>query len=127
MTSWSLHDHSDRPPTYHVTMPAGSTGFVGRDRELAELSSRLAATVTRGAGVVSVLGRPGIGKTALLRELAARHERARWAAAVAWEADLPGGVLAQLLQDDFPDDPVNAAAHLVDLLRGPDPTLLLID
>ncbi|ORA31657.1 helix-turn-helix transcriptional regulator [Mycobacterium aquaticum] len=108
-------------------MPAGSTGFVGRDRDLADLSGRLAATGTRGAAVVAVLGRPGIGKTALLRELAARHERARWAGAASWESDLPGGVLAQLLQDDFPDDPVDAAAHLVDLLRGPGPTLLLID
>ncbi len=108
-------------------MPAGSSGFVGRDGDLADLSGRLAATVTRGAAVVALLGRPGIGKTALLRELAARHEGARWAGAAAWESDLPGGVLAQLLQDDFPDDPVDAAAHLVDLLRGPEPTLLLID
>ncbi|GAS91844.1 helix-turn-helix transcriptional regulator [Mycolicibacterium brisbanense] len=108
-------------------MPAGSSGFVGRDGDLADLSARLAATATRGAAVVALLGRPGIGKTALLRELAARHEGARWAGAAAWESDLPGGVLAQLLQDDFPDDPVDAAAHLVDLLRGPEPTLLLID
>ena len=40
---------------------------------------------------------------------------------------MPGGVLAQMLQDEVPSDPVDAAAHLVDLLRTPEPVLMIID
>jgi len=108
-----------------VTVPAGSSGFVGRERELAELADRL--TATGGAAVAAVSGKPGVGKTALLRELAARHPRARWATATPWESTLPGAVLSQLLQHDVPEDPVAAAAQLVDLLDPTQPTLLLID
>ncbi|MUM33949.1 LuxR family transcriptional regulator [Mycolicibacterium sp. CBMA 361] len=108
-------------------MPAGSSGFVGRERELTELSDRLAATVTRGAEAVAVLGRRGVGKTALLKELGTRCEGGKWATATPWESALPGGVLTQLLQADAPDNPVDAAGQLVDLLRGPQPTILLID
>ncbi|MUM04350.1 helix-turn-helix transcriptional regulator [Mycobacterium sp. CBMA 213] len=110
-----------------MTVPAGSSGFVGRERELTELSDRLAATVTRGAEAVAVLGRRGVGKTALLKELGTRCEGGKWATATPWESALPGGVLTQLLQADAPDNPVDAAGQLVDLLRGPQPTILLID
>ena len=101
------------------------TGCVGRERELTELAGLLTAAV-RGAAVVTVVGEPGIGKTALLRQLVTQHG-GRWARAVPWESELPGGVLAQLLQDDVPADPVAAAAVLVDRLQGTGPQVLVID
>ncbi|MET0896501.1 MAG: LuxR C-terminal-related transcriptional regulator [Mycobacterium sp.] len=105
----------------------GPTGCVGRDLELTELADFLLGTVADGARVVAVVGPSGIGKTALLRALTARHEGYLWARAVPWETDLPGGVLAQLLQDVMPDDPVDAAAVLVDRLREAEPALVIID
>ena len=107
-----------------MTVPP-PTECVGRDRELTALAG-LVAAAGRGAVVVTVAGEPGIGKTALLRQLVARHG-GRWAQAVPWESDLPGGVLAQLLQDDVPADPLAAAAALVDRLQGTGPQVLVID
>jgi DNA-binding CsgD family transcriptional regulator len=107
-----------------VTVPP-PTGCVGRERELTELAGLLTAAV-RGAAVVTVVGEPGIGKTALLRQLVTQHG-GRWAQAVPWESELPGGVLAQLLQDDVPADPVAAAAVLVDRLQGTGGQVLVID
>ncbi|GAB5894568.1 helix-turn-helix transcriptional regulator [Mycolicibacterium mageritense] len=104
-------------------MPQGPC--VGRDRELADLARELAAT-EQGARMVAVVGEPGVGKTALLRQLAAQYG-GWWAHAVPWETDLPGGVLAQLVQDDVPADPLLAAAHLVDHLRAAGVRLLVID
>ena len=103
------------------------TGCVGRDLELSELAERLHGTVTDGAEVVAVVGSPGIGKTELLGALVAQHGGALWARATPWETELPGGVLAQMLQDVVRDDPVDAAAQLVERLRGPEPVLLIID
>lgn len=98
---------------------------VGRDRELSELAD-LVTAAQHGARMVAVTGCAGIGKTTLLRRLATLYS-ARWAAGMPWEADLPGGVLAQLLQTDVPVDPVEAAAQLLDHLRAGDIRVLLID
>ncbi|CAJ1584745.1 helix-turn-helix transcriptional regulator [[Mycobacterium] wendilense] len=98
---------------------------VGRDREATALDD-LVGAAAHGARIVTLCGPPGIGKTALLRRLAAQHT-CRWATGMAWETDLPGGVLAQLLQDEIPTDPVEAAAHLLDHLRAGDIRVLLID
>ncbi len=76
---------------------------------------------------MAVVGEPGIGKTELLGALVAQHGGALWARATPWETELPGGVLAQMLQDVVRDDPVDAAAQLVERLRGPEPVLLIID
>lgn len=102
----------------------GFGGCVGRDRELDELATL--ATSRSDAAVVAVVGAPGIGKTTLLQAL---HQRCGggWARAAAWEADLPGGVLAQLFQDEMPADPVVAAAHLVDHVRAANMALLIVD
>ena len=110
-----------------MTVLIGPTGCIGRDAELSDLADRLRSTASDGAGVVAVVGAPGMGKTALLRALTAQHADAMWARATPWESELPGGVLAQLLQDEVPDDPLDAAAHLVDRLRTSEPVLLIID
>src|SRR5262245_24698507 len=71
-------------------MPASTTGgFVGRERELSELSNALdGALATRGA-LFLVVGEPGIGKTRLAGELtaraAARGISALWGRC--WEAE----------------------------------------
>lgn len=97
----------------------------GRDRELGKLGEHVAAA-ERAARLVVLTGEPGIGKTALLRELSQRHS-AWWALGAEWESDLPGGVLAQLIQDDIPDDPLDGAAHLVDHVRAAGVRLVLVD
>ncbi len=60
--------------TSSATSPTGSAArvFVGRERELAELDAHLAAAVAGHGGLVLLGGEPGVGKTRLLDELAAR-------------------------------------------------------
>jgi DNA-binding CsgD family transcriptional regulator len=108
-----------------VTVIIVAATCVGRDRELAELDRRCAQTATRGADIVAVAGESGIGKSALLRRLADQHAGARWAQAAAWEADTPGAVLSQLLQERVPYEPVAAARHFVDRITGP--ALVVVD
>jgi len=109
-----------------VTVIIVAAACVGRDRELDELARRRAATATRGADFLAVVGEPGIGKSVLLRRLADDHG-ALWARAAPWEADVPGSVLRQLLQDDVPIEPVSAAAQFVDRVGGAQPVLVVID
>jgi len=69
---------ADPPPPPRRAPPAASPGppFVGRAAELATLE-RLAAEVRAGSGrVLLVEGEPGVGKSRLLDELAARFVRA---------------------------------------------------
>ncbi|MDI3313799.1 MAG: LuxR C-terminal-related transcriptional regulator [Mycobacterium sp.] len=104
-----------------------ATTCVGRGRELAELSSRCAATATRGADIVAVVGASGIGKSTVLRRLISQREAARWARATPWESGLPGGVLSQLLQEKVPAEPVAAAEQFVDRITGLQPALVVVD
>lgn len=108
---------------YHVTVVIGSTPFVGRDLELTELADRLADM--HGVDVVAVVGEAGIGKTALLRRLAAAHPGSLWAQAAAWESGTPGGMLAQLLDGNAAPDPVVAAEQLAD--AAADARLIAVD
>ena len=85
--------------------------ILGRDRELAALSELVAALPDRGGALV-VCGEPGIGKSALLTEAAARAGargmRVLRASGVQSEAHLPFSGLHQLLRpildgaDDLP-------------------------
>lgn len=101
--------------------------FVGRASEFDDLSRRLTARGTDGLEVIVVTGKPGAGKTALLRRFAERRPGSRWATATTWEKPLAGGVLAQLSHPAPPADPVAAAAELARALAGHRPALLVID
>ena len=106
-------------------------GCVGRAEELGELERRLARTAETGADLVLLTGAPGIGKSALLRQLVDRVARRRTGAvlfgrATDWESDAPDALLRQLLQTEVPADPVEAADVLVArAVHGP--TLVAVD
>ena len=58
-----------RPSTLELT-----DHFVGRSPELSRLEDALTKLDDRGAGAIEIVGAPGIGKTRLLAELAARAD-----------------------------------------------------
>nr|WP_234794037.1 LuxR C-terminal-related transcriptional regulator [Mycolicibacterium flavescens] len=106
-------------------MPVAPTSFVGRVVDLDELAGRVEATATGGLQILAVTGEPGVGKTALLRQLCDRVPESRWAAALPWESARDGAVVAQLLQRPAPTDPVAAAQEIAAGVT--DPTLLVVD
>jgi predicted ATPase/DNA-binding NarL/FixJ family response regulator len=80
-------------------MQPGS-GLLGRDAELAQID---AAIVAAGTEVVAITGEPGIGKSALLAELARRAEVAGLSVlagrAAEHERDVPFGLVVDALDD----------------------------
>ncbi len=58
-------------PALVLGRPALRSGLLGRDRELGLLRHRVTAAADGPGGLVTVVGEPGIGKSCLLRELAA--------------------------------------------------------
>jgi predicted ATPase len=76
--------------------------LIGRDRELEALSASL-EQAREGARCVQVVGQPGIGKTALLRELGDRAEAAGdlvlSGRGAEFEQELPFGVVVDALDD----------------------------
>src|SRR5256712_4540364 len=98
-----------RPVRRLGNRPAGATSFVGRRRELAELRKKLAT-----AGIVSLVGPGGVGKTRLA--IRAATDLARGFPAGAWLVELadvrdPGLVAntvlaARALRDQAATDPV---------------------
>ena len=105
---------------------------VGRDRELGMLAAQLAATTADGAQIVAVRGDEGIGKTTLATALADNQAGSAWTARTAsWESASPGAVLHQLFQQDLPDNPLDAAAHIARSVStaadSSGPQLLIID
>lgn len=64
-----------------ATSPADEEVFVGRDRELGVLRSRLTETLEGRGGLVLAGGEPGVGKTTLVRQLI-RDAEARGALAL---------------------------------------------
>jgi predicted ATPase len=71
-------------------MPASASGgFVGRERELTELSGALEAAAAGRGALFLLVGEPGIGKTRLAGELAARVGERRMLAlwGRCWEAE----------------------------------------
>ncbi len=110
-----------------MTVSIGPAGCLGRDAELSELTAQLRSTGTTGAQSALVIAAPGVGKTTLLRCLAAGTDEVIWARATPWESGLSGGVLAQLLQTDPPADPVQAASTLAARIGDQGPVLILVD
>lgn len=61
-----------REPADEAVAPASSSGFVGRDREMAQLIAAWSSACSGAPGCALVLGEAGIGKTRLVTELARR-------------------------------------------------------
>jgi DNA-binding CsgD family transcriptional regulator len=100
--------------------PGGATALVERKHELAAIDAALGG-VDEGAGAFLLFdGEPGIGKSALLRELIARagerHVRVLSARATPIEQDVPFGVAMQLFAPVFEDA---SDAERKRLLAGP--------
>ena len=91
-----------RRATRQNTPPVGGH-LVGRARELASFEQLLAELGQGRAGVIEVAGEPGIGKTRLLREVAARAEARGHlvlsGAASEFEHDLPFSVFVDALDE----------------------------
>ena len=73
--------------------PRGSTGLVGRIRELEELGSAIEATAAGAGGTVLIAGEAGIGKTRLVSELAARADEKGFEVLLGRSIDLVGSDL----------------------------------
>ncbi len=92
-------------------MTEAATPLIGRDDALAELEQRLSQAGEGRAHVVVLSGPAGIGRTAQVEQVAARHGgpvlRAR---GTPWEAQHAHGVLAQLMPGlNTEGDPVEVA------------------
>jgi DNA-binding CsgD family transcriptional regulator len=98
----------------------GLPALVERERELGMIDAALAAVDEGAGGFLSFDGEPGIGKSALLRELIARagerHMRVLWARATPIEQDMPFGVAMQLFAPALEDA---SDAERERLLAGP--------
>jgi len=104
--------------------------FVGRSRERCLLNALVGSASSGGASGV-VLGEPGIGKTALLRQVAqATSHRVRWVRGVESEAVLPFAAAADLLIplqswfDNIPGAQRQALEIVLTLADGPPPSPL---
>ena len=87
-----------------LNMEARNRGrLVGRAAELASLEQSLAALAGGGSDAVVLVGEPGIGKTRLLGELAARAERRGYlvlsGSASELERELPFSVFVDALDE----------------------------
>jgi DNA-binding CsgD family transcriptional regulator len=106
------------------------SSFVGRSRER-RLLNALADSASHGGASGVVLGEPGIGKTALLRQVAsATSHQVSWVRGVESEAVLPFAVAADLLTPlrpwfgHIPDAQRQALEVGLALTDGPPPTPL---
>ncbi|MFF7453786.1 BTAD domain-containing putative transcriptional regulator [Kitasatospora sp. NPDC008115] len=120
------------PAPVPAQLPAATGLHVGRKRQLAELDALVAPGPARRPHLVTVVGPPGVGKTALVSHWA--HAQRRHFADGQLFADLrghsrlpalrPGDVLAQFLRalgvrpDRLPTDQDEAAALYRTLLAG---------
>ncbi|HSK59360.1 MAG TPA: AAA family ATPase, partial [Actinomycetospora sp.] len=100
------------------------SGLVGRARETGALADLLAAALAGEARLVLCGGEPGVGRTRLATEVAARAAAAgvpvAWGAAPEPGAGAPFGPWRQVLRELLPDvdGPLDVAADLVPLGSG---------
>jgi DNA-binding CsgD family transcriptional regulator len=120
---------------YRGPMTGAQAYLVGRQRELDELERAL-ATAREGSPLLAVVeGSAGLGKTALVERLLARHDDldVRWASAVSWEQSAPFGVAGQLLRTGpsacpETDDPLETGLRLLrDWQSGQRPLVVVVD
>ena len=115
-------------------MMATSTGFVGRQRELALLAERLAAAQAGRPQLVYVEGEPGAGKSTLLSQFLGSLANTVVLEVTGDEAEtlLPYGVIDQLrpaVVTEPGTDPMAVGARLldlVDLLQGGGQVVVLV-
>jgi hypothetical protein len=141
-------DHGDTP--FNLRPGAAPAATVGRTRELDLIEQLLAqAVLSGGGGPISMSGRPGLGVTAVLREIADRASSAKWAAGFSTaDADLGRTIAATVnaaverfaarrpgasrlpelraindrLRAERPDEPVAVRAPRPDRVRTPLPS-----
>ena len=105
--------------------------LIARDVELAEVERQLLQVGEQGPALLLVTGPAGVGRTAFVERLVARHDGpALVCRAVAWEAAQTYGVLRQLVPGEgIPSDALAAAGLLVDRGRdlGKGTTLVIVD
>jgi DNA-binding CsgD family transcriptional regulator len=93
-------------PLGHAQPPdhqRGGSPFVGRDAELAQLVDLASGTDDRAGRLVTVVGEPGIGKTRLLREMAADSDATvLWGRASEYEGHLAFAVFREAFEDFLP-------------------------
>ncbi|TMK16924.1 MAG: hypothetical protein E6G63_02430, partial [Actinobacteria bacterium] len=78
---------------------AGETPFIGRERELAELTARFAAVRGEGrAACVALIGEVGVGRTRVLTELAASLSDARIRRLTCEPLTVDGWPIAELIE-----------------------------
>ena len=103
-------------------MPVRAEHLVGRQAELGLLATTLAGIGPRAPAVVAVTGEPGIGKTALLAELAVRAGRSGHlvltGSATELERDLPFSVFVDALDRHVEEQGSGLAARLAGSTRA---------
>jgi DNA-binding CsgD family transcriptional regulator len=103
-------------------MPVRAEHLVGRRAEIGVLAEALAGIGPRTPAVVAVTGEPGIGKTALFTELAARAGRSGHlvltGSATELERDLPFSVFVDALDRHVEERAPELTARLADSTRA---------
>ncbi len=103
-------------------MPVRAEHLVGRRAELGLLAESLAGIGPRTPAVVAVTGEPGIGKTALLDELAVRADRSGHlvltGSATELERDLPFSVFVDALDGHVEEHAPDLTARLAGSTRS---------
>jgi hypothetical protein len=93
-------------------LDARSGALLGRERELSRLSELLSAARSGRGGALALIGEPGVGKTALVSELAATARssgaQVSWGRCSGLAGDPPWGPVAQALSPLFDEGILDA-------------------
>ena len=110
---WAAYGGAEAPPPARTDRPA--TALVGRSAEIEVLRTAL-ADLGPGPDLLGVAGDPGIGKTCLLAELAARARQERRPVlsgqAAEFERDAPFAIVKNALEDHLRQVDPARLAHL---------------
>jgi len=95
----------DRRQVATVAEGGGPSALIGRSAELARLLDLAHATRDQGCRLATVVGEPGIGKSRLLRELAAAaapETGVMWGSATEYESQVPFGAVRAAFDSFLP-------------------------